>query len=861
MKECNSMENKLLSENKKLMFEWNYEKNGNLKPEYFTVGSSKKVWWKCNKGHEWEAVIHTRIKGVGCPYCMGKKAIKGLNDFATLHPEMLKEWDYEKNEKLGIIPNEVLVGSQKKVNWICNKGHRYSRSVYDRLNGRGNCPYCGNRKVLQGYNDLVTTNPELLKEWDYEENGKIGIVPNEITNGGKEKVWWRCEKGHKWSSIIRSRITGSGCPYCSNNLVKKGYNDIATTNPELLNEWNYEKNERLGITPFELSHGSTKKVWWKCEYGHEYEISVAQKTNRNVNCPICANQQVLKGYNDFATKHPTLLKEWNYEKNKKLGIKPDEIILGGKIKFWWKCEKGHEWQSSISARIRNDKLYNRCPICSSYLRTSIPEKIIFYYMQRIFPKTQANYKPKWLKPKELDIYIPELNTGIEYDGYYYHKDIKQDIEKDNLCKENNVKLIRIREKNAPSIMTNAIIYTMQRENTTDYTYIEEALSFLKEYLKLNLNYNIKRDFDEIMKMITFIEKENCIAKTNPEILQEWNYEKNNEIGIKPENMSNGSSLKIWWKCEKGHDYQAVISTKINQATKCPYCANKKILVGFNDLATTSPELIVEWDYEKNNKLGIKPQNVVRNSTQMVNWKCKNGHEWMATLNNRARGSNCPYCSGRYAIEGINDFATLYPHLLKEWDYEENNKLGIYPENVKKKTGKKVWWRCESGHLYQTTIANRTKAKGTCCPYCLGKKVLKGFNDITTTNPELLKEWDYSKNFIKPEDITEGTHKKIWWICKENHSYEASVPSRRKGTGCPYCSGNKVLQGYNDLATTNPELLKKWDYEKNDKLGITPKTISKSYSKKVWWRCKNGHEYERYVYNQRNGYGKCPICKC
>lgn len=704
-----------LIDNKELMKEWNQEKNILYNPADLTSGSSKKVWWKCKNGHEWEAVIHTRVKGVGCPYCMGKKAIQGVNDFATLYPEMLKEWDYEENDKLGIKPNELLVGSIKKVYWICSKGHKYDKSIYDRLHGRGNCPYCGNRKVLQGYNDLATTNPELLKDWDYEENDKLGIKPNEITNGGKKKVWWKCEKGHKWNSIIRSRITGSGCPYCSNNLVKKGYNDIATTNPELLEEWDYEKNDKLGIFPSNLSHGSTKLVWWKCKKGHEYQISVAQKTNRNVNCPICANQQLLKGYNDFATKHPELLKEWNYEKNDKLDIKPDEIILGGKVKFWWKCEKGHEWQSSIPARIRNDKLYNRCPICSSYLRTSIPEKIIFYYVHKKFSKTIANYKPEWLKPKEIDIFIPELNVGIEYDGYYYHKDIKHDIEKDDLCSKNNVRIIRIREKKSKPINSSAIIYNIKIDNNTDYTYVEDALSFLNSYLNIDLDFDIRRDLDDIIKMINFMEKENCISKTNPEVLQEWNYEKNDKLGITPDNISSGSALKIWWKCEKGHEYKS-------------------------------------------------------------------------------------------------------------------------------------------------SIVNRTKSKGTCCPYCSGNKVLKGFNDIASTNPELLKEWDYSKNTIKPDEVTKGTHKKIWWICSNNHSYEATIPARRRGTGCSYCSGNKILVGFNDLATTNPELLEKWNYEKNNKLGITPKSISKSYSKKVWWKCKNGHEYQRHVYNERKGSGRCPICK-
>ena len=85
-----------LIDNKELMKEWNQEKNILYNPADLTSGSSKKVWWKCKNGHEWEAVIHTRVKGVGCPYCMSKKAIQGVNDFATLYPEMLKEWDYER---------------------------------------------------------------------------------------------------------------------------------------------------------------------------------------------------------------------------------------------------------------------------------------------------------------------------------------------------------------------------------------------------------------------------------------------------------------------------------------------------------------------------------------------------------------------------------------------------------------------------------------------------------------------------------------------------------------------------------------------------------------------------------------------
>lgn len=283
----------------------------------------------------------------------------------------------------------------------------------------------------------------------------------------------------------------------------------------------------------------------------------------------------------------------------------------------------------------------------------------------------------------------------------------------------------------------------------------------------------------------------------------------------------------------------------------------KVMLYMSDRLIDNKELMKEWNQEKN--ILYNPADLTSGSSKKVWWKCKNGHEWEAVIHTRVKGVGCPYCMGKKAIQGVNDFATLYPEMLKEWDYEENDKLGIKPNELLVGSIKKVYWICSKGHKYDRSIYDRLHGRGNC-PYCSGNKVLKGFNDIASTNPELLKEWDYSKNTIKPDEVTKGTHKKIWWICSNNHSYEATIPARRRGTGCPYCSGNKILVGFNDLATTNPELLEKWNYEKNNKLGITPKSISKSYSKKVWWKCKNGHEYQRHVYNERKGSGRCPICK-
>ena len=171
---------------------------------------------------------------------------------------------------------------------------------------------------------------------------------------------------------------------------------------------------------------------------------------------------------------------------------------------------------------------------------------------------------------------------------------------------------------------------------------------------------------------------------------------------------------------------------------------------------------------------------------------------------------------------------------------------------------KVWWKCNKGHSYETKICG--KINGTGCPYCCGKMVFKGFNDIATTHPELLKEWDYEKNELSPDTLTKGSHIKVYWKCDKGHSYEATISSRLRGTKCPYCNGNKILVGFNDLETTHPEVLANWNYEKNGQNNITPNNISKSYSKKVWWKCEKGHSYQREVYNQRKGLAKCPICR-
>jgi hypothetical protein len=128
--------------NPTLAKEWHPTKNYRLTPNDVTRSSSKKVWWKCTRGHEWNAVISGRSKGGGCPYCSGHK-VNDENCLQTLNPSLTKEWHSEKNGNLK--PRDVTASSHKKVWWQCLKGHEWEATVNDRSNKHG-CPYCNKQK-------------------------------------------------------------------------------------------------------------------------------------------------------------------------------------------------------------------------------------------------------------------------------------------------------------------------------------------------------------------------------------------------------------------------------------------------------------------------------------------------------------------------------------------------------------------------------------------------------------------------------------------------------------------------------------------------------------------------------------------
>ena len=144
------------------------------------------------------------------------KILKGHNDLQTINPKLASEWNYKRNN--GLTPMDVMPNSNLTVWWKCCKDHEWQASIINRNKGRG-CPYCSNKKILKGYNDLATINPRLASEWNYDKN--TGLSPTDVGANGHNKVWWKCSKGHEWQATINNRNKGTGCPYCSGHKKQK----------------------------------------------------------------------------------------------------------------------------------------------------------------------------------------------------------------------------------------------------------------------------------------------------------------------------------------------------------------------------------------------------------------------------------------------------------------------------------------------------------------------------------------------------------------------------------------------------------------------------------------------------------------
>jgi hypothetical protein len=489
--------------------------------------------------------------------------------FADMHPEAAEEWHSTKNGELA--PSDVLPSSNKKVWWKCPIGydHEWEATVVSRSKGTG-CPICSGNKVVKS-NCLATLNPNLSREWHPKKNAPL--TPEDVTVSSGKKVWWKCPKGedHEWKAVIANRNKGIGCPICSNKKVAKS-NSLGTLNPELSQEWHPNKNDKL--TPYDVLPSTNKKIWWKCPEGDDHEWQ-ATLNNRSFGkgCPVCSGHKVVNS-NSLETLYPEIAKQWHLTKNGKLT--PKDVPASTAKKVWWKCPKGddHEWQATVNHRTNG----TGCPKCNPAY--SVPELRIFCELKAIFPGVQHR---AILGKHEVDIFIPELKFGIEYDGIYWHKDKhEKDLEK-NSALSSTILLVRVREEGLPllgpydihvkkrnmSVSTIKKIFTVILSNQIDIK--DEERAKIDKYMETK-EWIATKYFNKMYSRRKHVDFEKSLSFLFPVLAREWHPTKNDLL--LPEYFTPGSGREIWWRGKCQHVWKDSINHRTS-GRACPKCRYKR----------------------------------------------------------------------------------------------------------------------------------------------------------------------------------------------------------------------------------------------------------------------------------------------
>jgi hypothetical protein len=310
-------------------------------------------------------------------------------------------------------------------------------------------------------------------------------------------------------------------------------------------------------------------------------------------------------------------------------------------------------------------------------------------------------------------------------------------------------------------------------------------------------------------------------------------------------------------CNAGHQFAAPPAAKSGwnkgKLATCPLCRHYVIERGINDLWTTHPEIAAEFDEARNN--GYTAHDIGSSSNKKWTWLCPKGHNYDASPNNRSSAhSQCPYCTGRKVGFGINDLTTTHPELVAEWHPDWLTYLP--PTSLSAGSNRWVNWLCRNGHTFNARVWERAAGKG--CPDCFNKRTRDTEHHLALSHPGLAAEWHPTYNQdLRPEHRTAGSHDTVYWQCPKasSHFYRQRIDRRVAGYNCKVCSRRELVPEINDLATTQPVLVREWHPYMNAK---QPHKILAG-TDKFWWLCEAGkHKYQQSVPHRIQSNG-CPEC--
>lgn len=449
--------------------------------------------------------------------------------------------------------------------------------------------------------------PQLRDQFNEELN--VGISFDDLFIIYDSKVFWNCPGGHIIYQKPRGRTQGK-CTVCS---IDKGRKYLREHHQQLIKEFDVDGND--GVNPERLYSRSTGKYFWFCNKSvirHTYMATVGARIKGHA-CPYCAGTEILAGFNDWMTLEPLENLKWDTSKNvddKGQPVDPTTIGIHNRTMFHWICVTGnHERKISVSSAVIGKRLGKECRACSGYqvIKGSTDAFSLYPELKkRLHPKLNSSFNIETLHPGNRE--IPLTWT----------------------CDENHI---------------------------WERPFADELKS---------------RGCGKCLGIELWEGKNDLLSQfpdVAAEIASDLNFGIQGYVQDSPDKIHRHSALESWWRCKNhGHTWRTKVEKRTREGTNCPFCSDRRVWSGFNDLWTKRPDLVNEIDFDKH--LGLDPKNLLWVSHDTLNWRCSNNHRWPAQLHIRSSNSSrkptgCPDC----AVSGFKpgEPAVLY--------FIQNEKLG------------------------------------------------------------------------------------------------------------------------------------------------------------------------------------------
>ena len=445
----------------------------------------------------------------------------------------------------------------------------------------------------------------LKREWTgFDEHGNPVKIES-ITHASTKKMLWEDEYGHTWAASLAHRTPKNferDCPECAKKnrsisvqKAKTKYENSLSTwclnNPEMgqiiKNQWTGICEDGKHYTIDEVSYGSGLKMLWRCDDGHKWYATIANRTYKNFrgNCPYCTGKKVsdLNSLHTYCLNNPEtgqiITNQWTGISDDGKHYTMDEVAYGSHLKMLWECDEcHHQWYASINNRTRG----RGCPHCNKR-GTSYPEQYIYWALKQIYPETQNRCKvlqsPKYPQGIEYDIIVPDIPLAIEYSPTFWHKGKEErDNLKKEICNKCNIRLIQIIEDSYneyEEIFTDNYICipTLTPSNRDDY------LQKIVSYILNSIGHSIDEiDMDLVKKNALKystgkIEYEKSLKFLHPELAKEMD---NGMNDIKSDEITPGSALRIKFlcpNCQYGADgsWEIDLHNRVQDTTGCKQC--------------------------------------------------------------------------------------------------------------------------------------------------------------------------------------------------------------------------------------------------------------------------------------------------